>query len=96
MPAYWIVRMNVTAPEAYEEYKKRTPAALAKYGGRFLVRGGRMQTLEGEEDYARVIVVEFPSFDQALRCFDSPEYQEARRFREGAADAQIIAIDGIQ
>lgn len=94
MPAYWIVRMNVTAPEAYEEYKKRTPSALAKYDGRFLVRGGRTQTLEGEEGYARVVVIEFPSYEQAVKCYHSPEYQEAKRFREGAADAQIVAIEG--
>lgn len=95
MSAYWIVRMNVTAPEAYEEYKKRTPAALAKYGGRFIVRGGRARTVEGEEGYPRVVLVEFPSYEQALKCYDSPEYQEARRFREGAADAQIVVVDGI-
>ncbi len=95
MPAYWIVRMNVSAPEAYEEYKKRTPAALAKYGGRFIVRGGRMQTVEGEESYPRVVVVEFPSYEQALKCYESSEYQEAKRFREGAADAQIVIVDGI-
>ncbi|MFQ5937968.1 MAG: DUF1330 domain-containing protein [Acidiferrobacterales bacterium] len=96
MPAYWIVRMNVTNAEPYEEYKKRTPAALAKYGGRFLARGGRVEVLEGDVPPARIVLIEFPSFEQAVACYRSPEYREAKHFREGAADAQIVVVEGLQ
>lgn len=95
MSAYWIVFMNVTKPEPYEEYKKRTPAALAKYGGKFLARGGRTEVLEGTEPYARTVVIEFPNMEQAIACYRSAEYQEARSYRDGAADARIVVVDGI-
>jgi uncharacterized protein (DUF1330 family) len=95
MSAYWIVFMNVRKSEPYEEYKKRTPAALAKYGGKFLARGGLTEVLEGEEPYARTVLIEFPNIEQALACYRSPEYQEAKGFREGAANARIVVVDGI-
>ncbi|MFQ5993886.1 MAG: DUF1330 domain-containing protein [Acidiferrobacterales bacterium] len=95
MAAYWLVQINVTNPNAFEEYKKRTPAALAKYGGRFLVRGGRMQELEGSGQYPRIVVVEFPSFDQALACYHSSEYREVKSFRENAAEARIVLVEGV-
>ncbi len=87
--------MNVTKPEPYEEYKKRTPAALAKYGGKFLARGGRTEVLEGEEPYARAVVIEFPNMEQAIACYRSSEYQEAKGFRDGAADARIVVVEGV-
>lgn len=96
MLAYWMVFMNVTAPKPYEEYKKRTPAALQKYGGKFLARGGRAQAVEGKNSAERVVLIEFPSFEQAMKCYNSPEYQEAKGFRAGAADAQIVIVEGIQ
>ena len=96
MLAYWMVYMHVTDPKAYEEYKKRTPAALAKYGGKFLARGGRAQMVEGKRAPERAVLIEFPSFEQAVKCFNSPEYQEAKGFRTGAAEAQIVIVEGIQ
>jgi len=87
--------MNVTNPKAYEEYKKRTPAALQKYGGKFLARGGRAQAVEGENPAGRVVLIEFPSFEQAMKCYNSPEYQEAKGFRAGAAEAQIVIVEGV-
>jgi uncharacterized protein (DUF1330 family) len=95
MLAYWLVYMNVTNPKAYEEYKKRTPAALQKYGGKFLARGGRAQAVEGENPAGRVVLIEFPSFEQAMKCYNSPEYQEAKGFRAGAAEAQIVIVEGV-
>lgn len=94
MLAYWMVYMHVIDPKAYEEYKKRTPAALAKYGGKFLARGGRAQTVEGETAPERVVLIEFPNYEQAMKCFNSPEYQEAKGFRAGAAEAQIVIVEG--
>ncbi|GMQ90282.1 MAG: DUF1330 domain-containing protein [Gammaproteobacteria bacterium] len=95
MAAYWIVFMDVSRPEPYEEYKKRTPAALQKYGGRFLARGGRTQALEGGNPAARVVLIEFPTFEQAIACYRSTEYQEARSFRQGVAHAQIMVVEGL-
>lgn len=94
MSAYWIVQINVTEPGAYEEYKKHTPAAIRNYDGKFIARGGRMLSLEGEGKYSRIVLVEFPTFDQALACYNSPEYQEAMSFRQGAADVQFVVLEG--
>lgn len=94
MPAYIIARVEVTDPGPYEQYKQRTPAAIAKFGGRFIVRGGDPVTLEGPEETRRVVVVEFPSLDQARAFYASEDYQAAKAFRLGAADAQFIAVDG--
>ena len=95
MAAYWIVFMDVTHPDEYEEYKKRTPSALAKYGGQFLARGGRAQILEGDKRDSRIVIIEFPTFEQAITCYRSNEYQEARSFRRNAAYAQIMVVDGL-
>ncbi|MFQ5755684.1 MAG: DUF1330 domain-containing protein [Acidiferrobacterales bacterium] len=95
MAAYWIVFMDVTHPDQYEEYKKRTPSALAKYGGKFLARGGRAKILEGDKRDSRIVIIEFPTFEQAIACYSSTEYQEARSFRRNAAQAQIMAVEGL-
>ena len=95
MPAYVIARITVTDPEKYEAYKALSPAAVAAYGGRFLARGGAVATLEGDEETRRVVVLEFPSLDQAQRFYDSPEYARARAARAGAASAQFIAVEGL-
>ena len=95
MLAYWMVTMHVTDPKAYEEYKKHTPAALQKYGGKFLARGGRSQIVEGENLGERAVLIEFPSFEQAMKCYNSPEYQKAKGFRVGAAEAHIVVVEGI-
>ncbi len=94
MPAYLIVRVDVTDPAQYEEYKKLSPGAIAAYGGRFLARGGPTETLEGEPETRRVVVVEFPDAEAARRFDASPEYAEARRAREGAADMQMVLVEG--
>lgn len=94
MPAYVIVRVNVTDTDTYSEYMKHTPATVAQYGGKFVVRGGDMTTLEGDEETRRVVVLQFDTVDAAKTWYHSPEYQAAKAIREGAADAQFIAIDG--
>ena len=94
MPAYIIARVDVTDPEKYEGYKERTPAAVAKFGGRFIVRGGNIITLEGPEETRRVVVIEFPSLHQAQAFYDSEDYRAAKKFRDGAAEAQFLAIEG--
>jgi uncharacterized protein (DUF1330 family) len=94
MAGYLIVRINVTDPKAYEEYKKLAQEAVAKHGGRYLVRGGRTETLEGEKETARIVVLEFPSLDQVLKFYRSPEYQKAAAKRKNAATAQFVAAEG--
>ena len=89
--------MHITDPAAYEEYKKRTPALVQQFGGRFLARGGKRVTLEGPEEDRRVVIVEFPSLEQASRFYYSPEYQAAIRLRKGAADGmEIVVVEGFE
>ena len=94
MKAYWIAKVNVDDKEAYAEYAKRVTPALAKYNGKFLVRGGKFEILEGKNEYERNIVVEFPSVDIAKKFYNSKEYQKAKSFRDGKADFNAIVIEG--
>ena len=94
MPAYIIARVQVQDWDAYHQYTKLTPAAIQRFGGRFIVRAGQMETLEGAQETARIVVIEFPAYAQAKAFYHSPEYAQARKLREGAATAQFIAIDG--
>ena len=95
MAAYLIARVEVTNPEAYENYKKLAAEAIAKYEGRYLARGGNMETLEGDEEWRRVVIVVFPTLEQAKTFYNSPEYAEAKAAREGAARGQFVIVDGI-
>lgn len=95
MPAYIIARVDVTNPEKYKNYQALSPGAVEKAGGRFLVRGGRTSTLEGPEENRRVVVLEFEDMEKAQAFYNSDEYQKAKREREGAAEAQFLAIDGV-
>ena len=92
---YVIARVTVTNPEAYAEYAKGATAAIKQYGGRPLVRGGAYEALEGEAR-PRNVVIEFPSYEAALACWDSPEYQAAKAERDGHAVADIIIIEGYE
>ena len=81
-------------PAEYGEYAKRSPDIIAKYGGRFIARAGRTVTLEGPAARSRVVIIEYPSFERAQAWFNSPEYQQAKKLREGAANAQFIVVEG--
>ena len=94
MPAYIIARIRVTDWERYREYTKATPAAIARFGGRFVVRGGETITLEGPQETSRVVVIEFPNLDNAKAFYQSEEYSSAKKLREGAATGQFLAVDG--
>ena len=96
MAAYMIARINVTDADQYGEYIKVTPGIIAKYGGRFIVRGGDMVTLEGPEETWRIVVVEFPDLQKAKDFYNSDDYAAAKQIREGAAVAQFIAIEGVE
>jgi len=92
---YWIGRVDVNNPEAYKNYVAANAAAFSKYGARFLVRGGQFESVEGQAR-ARNVVIEFPSYEQALACWHSPEYMAAKAERDGHAVAEIIVIEGYE
>lgn len=95
MPAYLIADIEVTDAAAYEDYRKLTPAAIAHYGGRFLVRGGKVDAREGGWSPPRLIVVEFPSMERARAFYDSPEYAPALAIRKRAARSRLILAEGV-
>jgi len=94
MPAYIIAVVTVTKPDVYEGYRALAGAAVAKHGGRFLARGGKHEVLEGAFPGKRVVILEFASFDKAKTFYDSPEYLAAREQRRGAADFNLLIVDG--
>ncbi|WP_424942062.1 DUF1330 domain-containing protein [Aliiroseovarius crassostreae] len=92
--AYWIANVTIMDPEKYAGYQSLAPSAFAKYGARFLARGDA-DTLEGR-DWQRRVVIEFASLDAAHACYNSPEYQAAKAHRDGACDADIAIIEGLE
>lgn len=96
MKGYWIAHVDVSDVEQYAEYTRRAPTAFARYGGRFLARGGRSQALEGRDTPQRSVIIEFDSYDQALACYHSPEYQAACAHRQGVAKAEVIIVEGFE
>ena len=94
MPAYILARIDVQDGDAYQEYMKHSPRIINKFGGRFLIRGGETVHLEGSEETHRIVLIEFPSMDQAKAFYASDEYSLARKLREGAGSANITAVDG--
>ena len=96
MAAYMIARINVTDWDRYNEYIKVTPDIITKYGGRFIVRGGESVTLEGPQENWRIVVVEFPDLAKAKEFYNSPEYSDAKKIREDAAEAQFVAVPGVE
>jgi uncharacterized protein (DUF1330 family) len=94
MVAYVVVDAEILDPAKYEEYKKLSPGAIAKHGGRFLARGGQTAVLEGDCRPNRVVIIEFPSLEAARNFYTSVEYTAARRARAGAAAMNIVAVEG--
>lgn len=90
---FWIARADVHAPEPYTAYVEANAEAFRKYGGRFLVRGGTSSLMEGA-GRSRNVVVEFPSYQAALDCWNSPEYQTAREHRLSAAEFDVVIVEG--
>ncbi|MEE5150156.1 DUF1330 domain-containing protein [Pseudomonas alliivorans] len=95
MKAYWIAQVDVTDSQQYIEYTQRAPAAFALFGGKFMARGGRSEALEGRATPQRTVVIEFESYEQAIACYRSPEYQEAMSHRKGASKAEIVIVEGM-
>ena len=95
MPAYWVARAKVTDPTTYKKYTDRVPEIVDRHGGKILARGGRHQIMEGPETFHRFVVIEFPTFEQGVACFESREYQEAAAFRRaGGGVVELIVVEG--
>lgn len=94
MAAYIVVEVDVKDPERFEDYRAMVPASLEVYGGKYLVRGGAMENLEGDWKPPRMVILEFDSVEQAKRWWDSDEYREARDLRQEAADTRMIVVEG--
>ena len=90
---YWIVHVKVTNEEGYEEYKRASSAPLAKFGGKFLVRGGSQEVPEGPVR-ARTVVIEFPNFTAAKSCYASQEYKSAQALRIKYSTADVVIVEG--
>jgi len=96
MKAYWIAHVDVTDPDQYAQYAQRAPAAFALFGGKLLARGGRSEAMEGRATPQRSVVIEFESYEQALACYHSEQYQQACGYRQGAAKAEVIIVEGYE
>ena len=95
MVAYLIVDVEVTDPVGYEEYRRGIPATLEPYGGRYVVRGGPFEVLEGDWQPKRVVVLEFPSVERAKAWYSSAEYQQILPLRERHARSSMVLVEGV-
>jgi len=95
MAAYLVAEVEITDPAAYEEYRKQVPAIIAKYGGKYLVRGGKVESKEGGWKPQRFVILEFPSMEQARRFYDSGEYAPVLAIRRKASKSRLILAEGL-
>ena len=95
MAAYFIVDNEVTDPAGFEEYRQQVPGTVEKYGGKFLVRGGQMQTLEGDWKPKRIVVTEFLSIEHARRWYDSEKYRPLKELRLRTARGSVVLVEGV-
>jgi uncharacterized protein (DUF1330 family) len=94
MSAYVIGEIEVTDPATYEDYRKQVLAVVQKYGGKFVARGGKAETLEGGTPAKRVVVLEFPSMEQAQKWYRSPEYAPLIALRQRASRGRLVLVEG--
>jgi uncharacterized protein (DUF1330 family) len=94
MPAYFVAEVEVTDPVAYERYRPLAAASIARHGGKYVVRGGKVEALEGAQP-KRVVVLEFPSMEAARSFYHSPDYSEARKIREAASNSRVFMVEGM-
>ena len=94
MPAYWIARAKINDPVAYKRYTHQVPEIIARYGGKVLARGGKYQIMEGPETFHRFVVIEFPTMEDGVSCFQSKEYNDAARHRRenGAGEVETVIV----
>ena len=96
MSAYVIVDIRIHDAETYEGYKKLTPVSIAAYDGKFIVRGGKTETLEGDWQPERIVIIEFPSVERAKQWWASEEYAPAKKIRQATASTRMILIEGFE
>lgn len=94
MSAYIIVEIEITDPVGYEEYKKLAGDTVEKYGGKYIVRGGKTEVLEGDWKPKRIVVLEFPTMARAKEWLNSEEYREPRKMRHRTAKTHMLVIEG--
>ena len=95
MPAYILAEIDITNPEGYKEYTSVVGATVEKYGGKFLVRGGKAQVLEGEWPERRRVLLEFPTVEAARKWWDSPEYEKPKALRKANSEGRLLLIEGV-
>jgi uncharacterized protein (DUF1330 family) len=95
MVAYVVVDIEVNDPGTYEQYKLLAPPAIAAYGGRYLARGGRTATLEGDWSPKRLVILEFPSIERAKEWWASAEYAEGKALRQRSASTRMVVVEGL-
>ena len=95
MPAYVVVQIDIHDPQTYERYKELAPPAIAKYGGRYIVRGGKTEILEGGWHPSRLVILEFPDTNAARNWWASPEYSEAKALRQRASKSEMLLVEGL-
>jgi uncharacterized protein (DUF1330 family) len=96
MPAYLIADVDITDQDTYETYRSQVPPVVKQYGGRFLVRGGKSETIEGEWQPRRLVVLQFDDTAAARRFYDSKEYQAIIEFRHRAARTRMVLVEGYE
>lgn len=92
--AYWIARVDVRDAERYKDYVAAAKPAFERYGAKFIARGGAFTELEGQAR-ARNVIIEFPSMQHAVDCYNSEEYQAAAKIRQEVADAEMVVVEGV-
>ena len=94
MPGYLIANIEVTEPAKFEEYRQKVAPVIAQFGGRYLVRGGEVRRLEGNLPIQRLVVLEFPTVDAALRFYESREYQPLLKTRLASTRSDLVLAQG--
>ena len=95
MAAYILAQLDVTDPEDFARYREMVPSSIEQFGGRYIVRGGKVETLEGDWSPSRLVIIQFDSAEQARAWWASEEYAEAKALRQACANTQLIVAEGI-
>jgi len=95
MSAFVLASVTVKDPVRYEDYRRLVTPTLAKYGGRFIARGGKIEVLEGDWQPNRLVILEFPSVEHARQWWNSPEYTEARLIRQATSEGTLLILEGV-
>jgi uncharacterized protein (DUF1330 family) len=95
MPAYIVAELTITDPEGFEEYRQGVPATVERYGGRYIVRGGQLEALEGNWQPRRLTILEFPTAEQARAWWSSEEYRDLKALRQRTSKTNMVVVEGL-